>query len=47
MRQLSPESRQRLLTYLRENVRSAADDALLEGAALHGMAKEGSGYAGL
>jgi hypothetical protein len=44
MRQLDAGGRARLLAYLRENVRSAEDDALLEDAARVGMAEEVTGY---
>jgi cytochrome c553 len=47
MRQLDAAGKQRLLEYLRANVRSADDDALLESAAKHGMTKDGYGYLGL
>lgn len=43
MRQLDPDGKQRLLAYLKEDTRSAEDDALLESAAKLGMAG-GGGY---
>jgi hypothetical protein len=47
MRQLDAEGKRRLLAYLRADVRSADDDALLESAAKAGMTKAGYGYLGL
>lgn len=44
MRQLDPEGKKRLLTYLRANQRSADDDALLESAAQAGMSLHGYAY---
>jgi hypothetical protein len=44
-RKLDPQGRTRLLEYLRKNVRSAEDDALLNQAAKLGMAKDP--YAGM
>jgi mono/diheme cytochrome c family protein len=44
MRQLDPEGKKRLLAYLRQNLRSAEDDALLESAAKAGMSLHGFAY---
>jgi cytochrome c553 len=46
MRQLDPEGKTRLLTFLKENQRSLEDDVRLEAAAKDGMATGYYGYAG-